>query len=303
MNACHHRHAQMRNRIALLETTQTERALHSLALKMTKPNNNLPVWALLITLVCGTPLAKAWVTWLTSPAPFHVSSALARVPTPTLHLGLGSLSSSFELVECTHYASAEQVPLRHRWIDNTNQWEITLGCQRCQPCLWGSGRMVNDVESDVDTCTSDGWLAVRPLNEPAAECAYISWSMVGTSAGSCTINMEDMGLSNGRMLQALRSLHSQMRHQHRREDLLATARVAHLPNGDIAFLSANGKITAQGERKEAAWVLEIRAALHELYRDPQAEIHWQQVSYLILDHVLNDSRFQNEVAFAMSHNT
>ena len=70
----------------------------------------LPVWALLITLVCGTPLAKAWVTWLTSPAPFHVSSAVARVPTPTLHLGLGSLSSAFELVECTQDESAEQVP-------------------------------------------------------------------------------------------------------------------------------------------------------------------------------------------------
>lgn len=267
------------------------------------------LWGVASWVIGCALLARVLTGWVTDPPPLNLSSASQQRRAATLlNLGLGRMLSRYDVIQRGFGGEAIAAypggvaEVHARFDEPRSGMTVVAGWHPCNPGL-ANGKAIDLMgggEGCLDVSTSGGGMWVKSVHEDSLPPVQISWVLVGTSGGACTVDMEAMLAQEGAMLKKVQQL---------RDELAAVAALNEsyvgvdactkpLPEERIAFVDRQGHELATASVGDACWVRRVKGAFRESYLQPNRQGQ-ARVTFLILDYILRSQRFQDEVAMVL----
>ena len=267
--------------------------------------------AIAVLVIAGALFARAVAGWVAIPPRLELSSTEnRRRPAATLNLSLGGMISRYDIIQRGFHGDPvagrphRETHVRASFEEPQSGTSVVAGWHPCNPGLLNgqSIDLMGGGEGCVDTTTSGGGILVKSLDADDSEAVQITWVLVGTNGGACTVDMERLLAQDGAMLKKVQKLRDELATHAALADAdkQIAARTKATAGDRLTFVDQQGQTLAEASVDDATWVRRIKAAFHESY-EQQTRQSQARVTFLILDYVLRSQRFQEEVAFAVGY--
>lgn len=266
-------------------------------------------YALVIGAVVAVLAAQQLLLYLSAPPqePFEFTYVERGTP-QEVYVTLGPMKCSTQVIQLAYGGDMAKFPHYSESIvgdrvDASTGLRVQTEWHACNPSVWGSGEPYNQTSGGagvLDSFTSGGTFHV---SIDGGEGAAIRWILAGCSRASCTIDLPPLVAERGRLLDAVLDYHSRLRDKILAEGGAglpeAPATTEALPDGRVGFLDNDGRVVTTADKDAAKWALQVKAAFRESYAAPSEETA-ERVIFLMLDEVLSNKSFLQEVRLALS---